>query len=516
MSDESPAGNASVRQKEALTRLTRLTNRRPKASVHLDRALDQGRLEELIALITEVAAESGEAAGQVLLERIEGISSVPLLEKVMEYCDQTMGRGTPNALRDVALVTNQHLLNLLPAKDDEIESLETLAAVARLSTNLATRLDDLGRWEEALAMHEKSLWSHRRLAEHSKNPEHSRLFGVCLSNTVIRYLRLNRWLESHERSVEAVAYGRLRVSEDPSVENLHLLASCLDNHSIALCEVGEPEAGLVASKEAVEIRRALLGQRKGSWTDLAGSLSSCSGRLFDLGRAEEARSLLEESVDIRRELGHRESHAANQSPDLARSLHNLGIVHEAIGDVEEAIRVTEEAVELRRKLNAGRPDTFGFDLARSLHSLGLYRQGIGESELAYGHFSEAIALRRQWAEGQPETLGSLLADSLSGRSSVRELLEDPEGSIRDGIEAITLRAPFVAPRLEVELGDFETDIRRILRLLMRAERWSEMIEIIDLALRSLDGIPEGPETSATDLVQWLAKSREIAGRQSAG
>ncbi|MEM7042536.1 MAG: tetratricopeptide repeat protein [Pseudomonadota bacterium] len=97
---------------------------------------------------------------------------------------------------------------------------------------------------------------------------------------------------------------------------------------------------------------------------LAASLNNLATTLRDLGRRDDALTVAEEAVGLRRQLASERPDAF--LPDLAMSLNNLANMLSGLGRREDALEATEETVGLRRKLAIERPDAFSHNLAVSL------------------------------------------------------------------------------------------------------------------------------------------------------
>ena len=100
-------------------------------------------------------------------------------------------------------------------------------------------------------------------------------------------------------------------------------------------------------------------------------------------------------------------------PDLARNLTNLGVRLGDLGRREEALSVMQEAVVFYRRLAEQRPEVFVADLAGSLNDLSEILSGLGRCEAALEVAEEAVAIRRDLAKSRPEACLPDLAMSLN-------------------------------------------------------------------------------------------------------
>ena len=146
-------------------------------------------------------------------------------------------------LREPAAELTEHLAVLFRREAERTNEPIGWTRVAALLNNLANRLSDLGRREEALGVAEEAV-------------------------------RLSR----------ALAFT-------PN------LAHSLNNLANMLSDLGRREEALTVAEEAIGLRRGLAASRPDAFTpDLAASLNNLSIMLRDLGRREEALMVAEEAV----------------------------------------------------------------------------------------------------------------------------------------------------------------------------------------------------------------------------
>src|SRR5271155_3541559 len=108
---------------------------------------------------------------------------------------------------------------------------------------------------------------------------------------------------------------------------------------------------------------------------LAKSLWRLSDRLRYMGRREDTLMVMQEAVELYRQLAAACPEACN--PDLAMTLKTLSASLSDMGLREDALQAIREAVEIRRRLAADRPATFNPDLAQSLWTLSLRLSNMG-------------------------------------------------------------------------------------------------------------------------------------------
>ena len=185
------------------------------------------------------------------------------------------------------------------------------------------------------------------------------------------------------------------------------LAASLNDLGNRRSELGQREAALEATREAVKIRRELAQASPDAFLpDLAASLNNLGNRLSEVGQREPALEATREAVDSYREL-------AQTSPDaflpyLAASLGNLGSRLSEVGQREPALEATREAVKIRRELAQASTDAFLPDLARSLGTHANVLRAAGQSGRAAFSFADGLRAALRLLETQPNTVGPVI------------------------------------------------------------------------------------------------------------
>ena len=285
-----------------------------------------------------------------------------------------------------------------------------LPELARALNNLAARLGDVGRREEALAAAEESVALRRQLAAASPAAYLPDL-AMSLNNLANQLGEAGRREEALAAAEESVALRRQLAAASPAAY-LPDLAMSLNSLANRLGEAGRREEALAAAEESVALRRQLAAASPAAYLpDLAMSLNNLAARLGDVGRREEALAAAEESVALRRQLA--AASPAAYLPDLAMSLNNLAARLGEAGRREEALAAAEESVALRRQLAAASPAAYLPDLAMSLNNLAARLGKAGRREEALAAAEESVALRRQLAAASPAAYLPDLAMSLN-------------------------------------------------------------------------------------------------------
>jgi CHAT domain-containing protein/Tfp pilus assembly protein PilF len=147
--------------------------------------------------------------------------------------------------------------------------------------------------------------------------------------------------------------------------------------------------------------------------DLARSLHNVGVLLRTMGRPESALGYHEQALAMCCRL-YPESQYRDGHPLLTTSLNSLGDVLHAMGRLELALGYYEQALEMTRRLYppAKYPDGHP-QLARSLNNLGFVLSEMGRHEPALGYYEQALAMKgrlypaSQYPEGHPDLANSL-------------------------------------------------------------------------------------------------------------
>ncbi len=145
--------------------------------------------------------------------------------------------------------------------------------------------------------------------------------------------------------------------------------------------------------------------------ELARSLSNLGNRLSQAGRRDEALTATTEAVTTYRQLA--DTNPAAHLPDLAASLNNLGVRLSQAGRRDEALTATTEAVTTYRQLADTNPAAYLPDLAASLNNLGVRLSEAGRRDEALTATTEAVTTYRQLADTNPAAYLPDLAASLN-------------------------------------------------------------------------------------------------------
>lgn len=172
-------------------------------------------------------------------------------------------------------------------------------------------------------------------------------------------------------------------------------AAALMREAEVLVQVGELQRAVPLLAEALELRRAALGE------DDPATLASLNDYAFVLmraGRAQAAEPLMAEALQRRRDV------LGARHPDTLASLHNYAAVLNSLGRFAEAEPLFAEALRLRcAVLGSENPATL-----LSLNGHAAVLRALGRAQEAEPLYAEALRLRRKvLGERHPNTLVSL-------------------------------------------------------------------------------------------------------------
>lgn len=282
---------------------------------------------------------------------------------------------------------------------------------AGLLDNLGTVVRVLGRFEEAVALHEEGL----ALREASLGPEHP-LLARSLTNTAAAYVELAKFDEADARYARAlkirervlgpdhldvattlmntgVSYYRrgkleealpyfersLKIRQAALPEDHPRVLRTMNNLAQLRSEAGEHEA---AGALFEDVLRRLESQPDHDPTTKATSLANLAGLRVAQGRLDEAVTLYESSLEID------ETQLGPDHPNVAMTLSNLGNVFEDLERFDEALAAQRRALEIREaKLGPDHPD-----LIWTLSGLGGVYQASGKPALAVPELERALKI----------------------------------------------------------------------------------------------------------------------------
>jgi len=174
----------------------------------------------------------------------------------------------------------------------------------------------------------------------------------------------------------------------------------LDTAAEAMHSLGELQRLAGLPDDAVQSLRDALKRFEGINYETKVALAQADlGRLlFDMGRADEGRQMLELARGTQEKL----AAAGGMSMNLADTYTTLANLHEAEGRPKEALSFYEKAEAMYEKFAAGRTTVyFQTELARALNNLGLARAKTGQLREGLRDVERGKEIRARLLTGQP-------------------------------------------------------------------------------------------------------------------
>ncbi|MGV9610310.1 tetratricopeptide repeat protein, partial [Streptomyces sp. NPDC003631] len=446
---------------------------------------------ELAPMLTELCLRQADILATAAIEvATQTETATPLLHALGRMIDapgtsldalQQLANRLPNTSHNLA-ETAAHLTQRLTDEYRVLAATDADAFLPDLAgslNNLAVRLGELGRREDALTAIEEAITAYRELAAARPDAFLPDL-AMSLNNLSNRLGALGRREDALTAIEEAITIRQELAAARPDAF-LPDLAGSLNNLAVRLGELGRREDALTAVEEAITAYRELAAARPDAFLpDLATSLNNLAVRLGALGRREDALTAIEEAITIRRELAAARPDAF--LPNLATSLNNLAVRLGGVGRREDALTAVEEAITAYRKLVAARPDAFLPGLATSLNNLSNRLGALGRREDALTAVEEAITAYRELAAARPDAFLPDLAMSLNNLSNRLGALGRREDALTAIEEAITIRRELAAARPDAFLPGLATSLNNLSNRLGELGRREDALTAIEEAI----------------------------------
>ena len=409
----------------------------------------------------------------------QGGPFVPALERLADREDTPLplaeldaalpaGHGT---LRGLALIAAKRTTDGLRAESRS--SQDDRARYAGAMNNLAVRLADAGRREEALEAAQEAVAIRRDLADANPAAYLPNLAGA-VSNLANHLAAAGRREEALEAAQEAVAIHRDLARIDPAAYRPDLAGS-VNNLANQLAAAGRREEGLDAAQEAADLYRDLARANPAAYRpDLAGSVSNLANQLAAAGRRQEALEAAQEAVAIHRDLIRANPDA--YLPNLATAVNILAIHLAAAGRRDEALEAAQEAVAIDRDLARTDPDAYRHDLAGSVNNLAVHLADAGRREEALNAAQEASRLYRDLARANPDAYRPNVAGSVSNLANQLAAAGRRQEALEAGQEAVAIRRDLVRADPDAYRHDLAIGMNNLAIQLADAGRREEALE----------------------------------------
>jgi len=379
------------------------------------------------------------------------------------------------ALRELAARVDDLLLK-------SINPSESPNVYAGISNNLANRLSDLGRREEALIPAQRAVQLYEQLALSNPDAFLPDLAG-SLNNLALTLSSLGKRDDALVPAQRAVEIHEQLASSNPDAF-LPYLAMSLNNLANMLSDLGRMEEALVPAQRAVDIREQLASSNPDAFLPgLAASLNNLALTLSSLGKREEALIHAQRAVGIQEQLA--SSNPDAFLPGLARSLNNLALTLSSLGRMEEALAQAQRAVDIRESLASSNPDAFLPDLATSLNNLANFLSDLGRREEALVPAQRAVQLYEQLALSNPDAFLPDLAGSLNNLANRLSDLGRREEALVQAQRAVDIREQLALSNPDAFLPDLARSYGSLSRILMQSERYADASKVFHSGIEAL-------------------------------
>lgn len=353
-----------------------------------------GRLDRLLEPALEVAAESGEPMGEVLLREANRLDLDDLDRRILA----AGGRPGEESIRLTPLLLEANRRRLeRRLQGTPQDSAAAASSLGRLFNHLGRRLSAMGRMEEALQAITAGVESDRRAMTLDASRDAERTLARSLHDLGVVQGLCGRHAESVDTLRRSVDLLRAVAGAQPRDE----LARALDDLAQSLAETGRFEESVDSAREAVALLRTLDEQAATHEhrVPLTRALANLAAALDEVGRGEEA-------IEMSREAVYRLQCMAEDRFDLHAAersfgLQNLGIQLSNLGRYEEALDRLRQAEGLLRDLDRETGGRMAADVAFCLSNLGDTLREAGRPGEAIGVLNESSGIYRRLLDDHP-------------------------------------------------------------------------------------------------------------------
>ena len=385
-------------------------------------------------------------------------------------------------LRERAVEVTQLLLDRIGSDSRNVADTGRLAVRANLLNDLAVRLCDTGRQDEALEKASDAVLIREQLAGSNPDaflPDLAKSFN----NLALILSRVGRRGEALESASKAARICEQLAQSNPDIF-LPYTAASVNNLANALSDVGRRDEALEKASEAMRIYEQLAQSNPDAFLpDLAMSLSNLANRLSEVGRRDEALKRASEAVRIYEQLA--QSNPDAFLPDLAKSLNNLAGKLSQLGRRDEALDKASEAVRIYEQLARANPDAFLPDLAVSLSTLAQMLSTVGRLDAALEPGSEAVRIQRHLAGCNPDAFLPDLAISLNNLAAMLNGVDRCDEALEKSSEATRICQRLAGSNPDAFLPCLATSLKVRALCLRGLGRYAEAVETSAHALEAV-------------------------------
>lgn len=248
----------------------------------------------------------------------------------------------------------------------------------------------------------------------------------------------------------------------------------------------------------------------------AGIYSHLGIRLGDAGRFDEAVSVHQEAVSLRRRLVEEDAAAHQQA--LASALNNLGVALARAGRRAEALPVAEEAVTLRRGSAVDDAKEHDLGLATALTNLSSKKAEMGRWAEALVAAEEAVAIHRRYAPPDSDADELAFAEALHNLGPALLKAERREEALQVMEEAVASNRRLAQTAPATYAPALAHGLANLGACLSSLGRWTEALraaeESVAIRRRNVESNPEAHEPDLAESLQNLGVDLARVGRQA--
>ena len=199
---------------------------------------------------------------------------------------------------------------------------------------------------------------------------------------------------------------KLAAANPNDAEEQRNLAVSFERLGIVFLKLGRTDDALTVFENDLKIRRVLVeadpNDRK-KHRDLSISLNNLGDVFLKLGRTDDALSRFQGGLDIRRVLVEANPEDAQVQSDLSHSFNNLGEAFLRLGRTDDALSQFQHGLTIARGLAEDNPFDVQkqHDLSYSFDNLGDVLLKLSRTDDALSRFQDALRIRRVLAEADP-------------------------------------------------------------------------------------------------------------------
>jgi tetratricopeptide (TPR) repeat protein len=238
-------------------------------------------------------------------------------------------------------------------------------------TSLGNAYCSLGQYQQAIALHQKSL-------EVKQVNGDKKGLASSFHNLGSAYSFLGQYQQ-------AITFHQTSLEIQQTISDKKGAASSLGGLGNAYFFLGQYQQAIALHQKSLEI-----AQEIGDKTVVANSLNSLGNTYNSLGQYQQAITFLQQSLEIDQEIGDKKGEAS--------SLDNLGNVHNSLRQYQQAITFYQQSLEIRRLISDKEGE------ANSLNNLGVAYSSLRRYQQAITFYQQSLEIQKMIGNKNREVL----------------------------------------------------------------------------------------------------------------